>query len=172
MIRKARTEDIPAVAAIYEAIIDQEEQGLAAIGWQRGVYPTAETAMEALKAGELFVLEADGCVVASARINQQQMPEYARVDWQYPAPADQVMVLHTLTVDPQAGRRGYGRQFLAFYEDYARAHRCTCLRIDTNAKNAVARGMYARHGYRESGIVPCTFNGIDSVHLVCLEKAL
>lgn len=32
--------------------------------------------------------------------------------------------------------------------------------------------LYARLGYREAGIVPCVFNGIKGVGLVCLEKKL
>lgn len=43
-------------------------------------------------------------------------------------------------------------------------------RIDTNERNAVARGMYNRRGYREAGIVPTCFSGIDGVKLVLLEK--
>ena len=71
-----------------------------------------------------------------------------------------------------AAGRGYGTQFVRFYEQYAREHGCPELRIDTNAKNANARRLYAYLGYREAGIVPCTFNGIDGVALVCLEKWL
>lgn len=32
--------------------------------------------------------------------------------------------------------------------------------------------MYAKHGWREAGIVPCTFNGLTGVQLVCLEKKI
>lgn len=46
------------------------------------------------------------------------------------------------------------------------------LRIDTNAKNASARKMYARRGYLESGVIPTVFNGIPDVMLVCMEKRL
>ena len=49
---------------------------------------------------------------------------------------------------------------------------CPELRIDTNAKNAAARRLYAYLGYREAGTMPCNFNGIDGVSLVCLEKWL
>ena len=35
--------------------------------------------------------------------------------------------------------------------------------MDTNEKNAAARRLYARLGYREAGIVPCVFNGIKGV---------
>ena len=172
MIRRAGYGDIPAVAAIYEAIHDREARGEVTIGWQRGVYPTADTAREAVKQGELYVLEDDGRVVASGRINREQMPAYARVHWRYAAPDDRVLVLHTLNVDPAQQGRGHARAFLAFYEDLARRTGCVALRIDTNAKNAAARAMYARHGYLESGVIPCEFNGIPGVDLVCMEKKI
>lgn len=44
--------------------------------------------------------------------------------------------------------------------------------MDTNAKNATARRMYQKLGYKETDIVPCVFNGIPDVMLVCLEKHL
>ena len=172
MIRRANPDDIPAIAAIYKAILDEEEAGRMSTGWLRGVYPTADTARAAIDAGDMFVEEAEGRIVASGRINRRQMPAYGEVDWIYPAADAQVMVLHTLTVDPAAAGRGFARAFLAFYEDFARRSGCTALRIDTNARNAVARAMYARHGYVESGIVPCEFNGIPGVGLVCMEKKL
>ena len=172
MIRRASEGDIPAIAAIYDAIHDQEARGEATVGWQRGVYPTAETARAAIEAGDMFVLEEGGAVVASGRINQSQMPAYAEVSWRYPAEDDRVMVLHTLTVDPAARGRGHARQFLEFYEAWARQQGCLALRIDTNARNAVARAMYAGHGYIESGVIPCVFNGIPGVSLVCMEKTL
>ncbi len=172
MIRLAHESDIPAVAAIYERIHDAEESGRMTIGWQRGVYPTEATARAALSAGDLFVLEDGGNIAAAARINRLQVPDYARVNWQYAASGDEVMVLHTLTVDPRLSGRGFGREFILFYERYALENGCPVLRIDTNARNAAARAMYARHGYIESGVIPTVFNGISGVELVCLEKRL
>ena len=80
--------------------------------------------------------------------------------------------MHTLTVAPQCAGQGCARAFLMFYENLARDMGCAALRIDTNARNAVARGMYARYGYIESGVIPCEFNGIPGVQLVCMEKAV
>lgn len=170
MIRKAFARDIPTVADIYGHIHEAEAAGRITTGWLRDVYPTEATARSALEADDLFVLEEEGRIVAAARINRHQMPDYALVKWRYPARDDQVMVLHTLTVDPLHAGRGYGRAFLEFYESYALQNGCTALRIDTNAKNTVARAMYARHGYVESGVIPTVFNGIPGVNLVCLEK--
>ena len=114
MIRKATARDIPAVAGIYERIHDAEGSGKITTGWLRGVYPTEATARSALEADDLFVLEEEGRIVAAARINRHQMPDYALVKWRYPARDDQVMVLHTLTVHPLHSCRGYGRAFLVF----------------------------------------------------------
>ena len=173
MIRKATADDLPQVGEIYDRILAKEERGEARIGWVRDVYPTPAVALEALEAGELFVLEDAGRVAAAARINRRQVPVYADAAWRYPdAPAEQVMVLHTLTVDPEAAGRGLGTAFVRFYESYALAQGCPYLRMDTNEVNAAARALYARLGYREAGIVPCTFQGIGGVRLVCLEKKL
>ena len=172
-IRKATLEDIPAIAGIYDRILTKEEAGQATIGWVRGVYPTEDFARKALAADDLFVLEDGGVICATARINQEQVPEYRDGDWLYPnAPEDEIMVLHTLVVDPQIAGHGYGKAFVSFYEQYAKDHGCRYLRMDTNAINAAARRFYAKLGFRESGIVGCVFNGIPGVKLVCLEKKL
>ena len=170
--RKAAAGDLDAIAAIYDRIHTREEAGGTCVGWVRGIYPTRATAEAALAAGDLFVLEDGGTVAAAARINQEQVPEYRDACWQADAPDSEVMVLHTLTVDPARGGGGYGTAFVAFYEDWARSHGCPHLRMDTNVKNARARRLYAHLGYREAGVIPCVFNGITGVQLVCLEKNL
>ena len=172
-IRKAEFSDLDAVSAIYERIHDSEERGELSIGWARGVYPTRETAEAALCAGTLYVMEHDGKIVAAAKIDGEQVPEYSDADWLCKnAPETGVLVLHTLTVDPLCAGRGFGSRFVAFYEALAREKNRPYLRMDTNVKNLAARRLYARFGYREAGIIGCCFNGIPDVRLVCLEKTL
>lgn len=172
MFRKAILSDVDAITAIYEAIHDEEEAGLTTIGWVREIYPTRKTAEDSVHAGDLFVLEENGKIVASAKINQIQVEEYKDAVWSYDAPAEKVMVLHTLVVAPSASGHGYGSRFVKFYEEYAAENDCPYLRMDTNERNMVARTMYQKLGYLEVGIVPCVFNGIEGVKLVCLEKTL
>lgn len=171
-IRPATADDLPRIEQIYDAIHTAEETGTASVGWARGVYPTRATAQTGLDAGDLFVLADGGTVYAAGRINREQVPVYAEVPWAHDVPPEQVLVLHTLVVDPAVAGHGCGTQFVRFYEQRARALGCTVLRIDTNAKNAAARRLYVRLGFREAAIVPCTFNGIAGVELVCLEKRL
>ena len=172
MMRLATLSDLDAIDAIYQEIHTGEEAGQTTIGWVRSIYPTRATAEAAIRAGDMFVLEAGGRIVAAARINQEQVPEYANCPWAADAPPEQVMVLHTLVVAPAESGKGYGSRFVACYEDYARAHGCPYLRMDTNERNRTARALYAKLGYTEPGIVDCAFNGIPGVRLVCLEKTL
>lgn len=172
MIRKANKNDIAAVAAIYEHILDGEDANQPKIGWLKGIYPVEATARAALERDDLFVCVEDGKIVASAIINKTQVDVYADCKWSLDCKDSEVMVLHTLTVEPACAGHGIGRKFVAFYEDYARRNNCKALRIDTNAVNRAARTLYAKLGYTEVGIVPCVFNGIPDVMLVCLEKLL
>ena len=116
-----------------------------------------------------YVLE-DGTVLGAGIINQTQVDAYYGMPWEHDT--DAVCVLHTLVISPQASGKGYGRAFVEFYERWAMEHGLPELRIDTNAKNTIARAMYRKLGYKEIGIVPTTFNGIPGVDLVLLEKNL
>ena len=170
MIRKAERADIAAVSEIYKNIHALERQGKTTTGWLNGIYPVEATALAALGRGDLFVCEKDGTICASAIINQIQVDTYADCEWKYDAENSEVMVLHTLTVEPAFFGQGIGREFVKFYEDYARENGCKVLRMDTNARNLKARAFYEKAGYIESGCAPCVFNGIPDVKLVMLEK--
>lgn len=172
MIRIACEADLEQVAAIYASVIAMEEKGLASTGWVRGIYPTMKTAEAALRDQELYVLEEQGVIAASARFNQKQEEAYASIPWLYAAPSEHVMVMHTLSVSPAFQHQGLARRFALWYEDFARERGCTVLRIDTNRINTRARRLYSSLGYREAGIIPTVFNGIEGVDLVCLEKQL
>ena len=170
--RKATEQDLEAIGLIYDRVHDGEERGETTIGWARAIYPTRATALEAIRLGTMYVEEDGGRIVAAAKLDQAQVPEYADARWEHEAPPERVLVLHTLVVDPLTARRGYGRAFVRFYEEQALERGCPFLRMDTNARNARARAMYAKLGYHEADIVPCVFNGIPGVQLVCLEKML
>jgi GNAT superfamily N-acetyltransferase len=172
MIRKAEIRDLDAVDSLYREIHDAEAAGLITTGWIREIYPVRATAEAALARDDLFVLEEGGHILGSGIINQLQVDVYEGAPWKYPVPDDQVCVLHTLVISPAAHGKGYGREWIRFYEDYALQHGCTELRIDTNERNLTARAMYSKYGYQEIDIVPTTFNGIPGVNLVLLEKQI
>ncbi|MBQ9250153.1 MAG: GNAT family N-acetyltransferase [Oscillospiraceae bacterium] len=171
-IRKARWEDLDRTEQLYNEIHDAEAARQLTTGWLRGIYPTRETAASALQRDDLFLLEDAQELLGAAVINQLQVDVYANAPWAHEAADREVCVLHTLVISPRAAKKGYGTQFVRFYENYAREHGCPELRMDTNARNLAARQLYAKLGYREIAIVPTVFNGIPGVDLVLLEKHL
>ena len=170
-IRKAGPGDLDAVARIYHAILQRENQG-GCTGWLPGIYPVRATAEAALARDDLFVEETAGQIVGAAILNRIQVDVYRLAPWQYPAPEEQVMVMHTLVTDPAAAGQGLGTAFARYYEQYALEQGCPYLRIDTNAKNTRARRFYQKLQYREVAVLPCDFNGIPNIQLVLLEKKL
>ena len=172
IVRKGTQSDIKAVTVLYEKVHTAEEKGETLTGWKRGIYPTKATVEAALSRDDLFVMEEDGKIVAVGVLNKIQVDVYESAPWKYPADDSEVMVMHTLAVDPERKRRGYGRSFVKFYENYAIENNCPYLRIDTNEINLYARKLYKSMGYEEIATVPCVFNGLEGVGLVLLEKYL
>ena len=174
MIRLAKESDLTAVAAIYEAILDQEDTtGNHYTGWQRGAYPTAGTAQSIFEAGTLYVgVDEDGTVWGSMNLNGNQLPEYKNGSWASPASDAQVAVIHTLTIDPARAGQGLARKMVAFAEDTARSHGKTVLRLDTGVDNAPANHLYPSIGYRFAGVVDTFFMGYAKRPLNLYEKVL
>lgn len=170
--RKAHSTDIERIWEIYLENHIAEEEGEAVIGWNRNIYPTRKTAEDALSRDDLFVLEDETGVMGTAIINQEQMDVYPLGNWQFQVSDEEVMVLHTLVISTKASGKGYGKKFVDFYEQYAQKHGCPYLRMDTNERNVRARAMYEKLGYKEIGIVPCTFHSMTGINMVLLEKKL
>lgn len=172
MIRKAVSADLPAISAIYEAILDREEQGPVYTNWQRGKYPTVDTARGALDAGTLYVGEDGGVLWGVVNLNGEQLPEYDAIPWSIPAEREQVGVIHTLCIHPAQSGKGLARQMVAFCEKESRRLGKTVIRLDTWEGNLPANRLYPSLGYRYAGAAEFFFMGFIQETLNCYEKLL
>lgn len=172
IIRKAEARDLDAIESIYNKILLKEEEGEVTTGWERGIYPRRETAEAALKREDMFVIEDEGSIVGSGVINKDQLDVYERGKWKFAAKDSEVMVLHTLVIDPDKSGMGYGKRFVDFYENYARENGCKYLRMDTNEINKAARSLYKSLAFDEIDCLSCIFNGLEGVNLILIEKKL
>ncbi len=173
MIRKAVAADLPGAEAIYDAILTREETGGPVYtNWQRGKYPTIDTARSALEAGTLYVGEEDGALWGVVSLNGEQLPEYDAIPWSIPASRDRVGVIHTLCIHPAAAGRGRAREMVAFCEDTCRRQGKAVIRLDTWEGNLPANRLYPSIGYRYAGAAAFFFMGFIHETLNCYEKAL
>lgn len=173
MTRPATAADLPAIAQIYEEILDEEDRRpVSFTNWQRGKYPTEDTARSALEAGTLWVAEEDGTLYAAFILNGEQLPEYDSIPWQFQAGRDQVSVIHTLVIRPSWSGRGKARELVAFCEEESRRQGKTVMRLDTYEGNVPANAMYPKLGYRLAGATEFFFQGFIHEILNCYEKQL
>ena len=171
-IRKATTQDLNAIERIYNTILDDQEQHTNFTNWQRGSYPTRQTAETALNAGTLYVQSEADVIVGCVILNHDQLPEYGNVLWEYPGEGNEVLVIHTLCVDPRAAGKGYASRMVAFAETLGREKGCKTLRLDTYEGNTPARAMYTKLDYRFAGSTEFFFQGYIHETLVLFEKQL
>ena len=171
-IRPAVAADLDGITAIYDAIPDREEAGPVYTNWQRGKYPTADTARQALEAGTLYVGEEDGFLWGVVNLNGIQLPEYDAILWTFPAVRNQVAVIHTLCIHPVRAGRGLARRMVAFCEEETRRQGKAVMRLDTWEGNLPANRMYPVLGYRYAGAAEFFFQGFIREILNCYEKKL
>ncbi len=174
LIRLAAPGDLDQVAAIYDAILSQEEAtGHSYTNWKRGAYPTPDTARQILREGTLYVGEDDnGFIWGSMNLNGIQLPEYAKIPWSIPARPEEVAVIHTLTIHPDWSGRGLARRMVTFAEETSRKAGKKVMRFDTWEHNAPANHLYPALGYRLAGSTEFFFMGYTRSTLNLYEKAL
>lgn len=172
MIRQATAADVTAIAATYDQLFEQESRQGSHSNWRQGVYPTAASAARAVQAGEMYVLERQGELLASMVLNQNQADEYRQMPWQYAADDDQVLVIHTLCIPPSHAGQGLASQMLDFAKAFAQTAHCRVIRLDTYAHNEPAKRLYQKHGFRIVGYADALLQGLIPEELVFMELAL
>ena len=173
MIRPATAADLSDIARIYEEILDEEDRRpVSYTNWQRGKYPTEDTARQALEQGTLWVGEEGGRLYGAVILNGIQLPEYDAIPWQFQADREGVMVIHTLVIRPSWSGRGKAREMVAFCEEEARRQGRKVIRLDTWEGNLPANRLYPSLGYRYAGQAEFFFMGFVRENLNCYEKAL
>jgi ribosomal-protein-alanine N-acetyltransferase len=76
--------------------------------------------------------------------------------------ADDAAHLNLLTVDPAHRRRGLARRLVAWLEESALTAGAFIIGLELRAGNADARAFYRALGYRELGLIPGYYQGVES----------
>ena len=95
-IRKAKEEDIAAVAALYDAVCDTLEAGENYPGWAKGDYPTRRDAEMGEAAGELFVTEEAGEILGTMMLREEQERNARSAPWQLPLEEQEQLTISPL----------------------------------------------------------------------------
>ena len=147
MVRKAEQKDIFPIAKLYDSVIDYQKENGSYMSWQKGVYPTAETAEIGFSLGTLYVFDENDKIEGSVILDCDQPDEYLSVEWQTESAPNKALIIHTLCVDPDYMGMGVATEMLSFAKELAASIGCTSIRLATNSKNSGAINLYQKNGF-------------------------
>ena len=171
-VRKATAGDLEPLWGLYAASCARQVPGDMGPDWHMGVYPARSDLEGRLAAGELYVGEQDGALVAGMVVTEGEDPIYAKVPWQVPAAPDEVAVLHLLVVDPAVRGRGVGSQMVDAAARVAAQAGKRTLHLDTLEQNTGAIALYKRCGLSAACVMPVHYEDIGDAITVLFELAL
>ncbi|PWM21551.1 MAG: GNAT family N-acetyltransferase [Collinsella tanakaei] len=174
-IRQAKAADLAAVEGLYDEVIERLEKGENTTGWFRGWYPTRETALRAIEAGEMYVMYREGALAGSMVLNSIQPDVYHTLEWNVQAQGEEILLVHTLAVSPRFRGKGISTALMDFVEKEAALRGCRCIRFDTSARNIPAIRLYERLGYEFRGTVDLGLTDMPAAgydEFRCYEKAV
>lgn len=172
MIRIAAINDLEKIEKLYSDVLDYEEIHHYS-HWQRDIYPTKQTALNAINNSAMYIGEdEDGNCYASVVFNKIQAPEYKKLNWTYEATDDEVLTVHTLCVSPFFTKQGKGKEILDFAHELGKNLGCKYIRLDTHQDNTPAFNLYIKYGFDFVGETEFYFSNRESRILRCLEKKI
>jgi GNAT superfamily N-acetyltransferase len=141
IIRFARAKDVPSIVALLHELFGQEADFTPDAERQaRGV----RLILEDPSVGRILVCESEGAVVGMASILfTVSTAEGGPAAW-----------LEDMVVDPSRRGAGIGRQLLEAALELASVGGATRVTLLTDRSNGKAQAFYARHGFRESAMIP------------------
>lgn len=150
--RKARSDEVTAIMdVIHEAIAAMQSQGIHQ--WDQH-YPTSHWIHKDIEKGSGFVVADQTEILAYVCVNEDQPDEYAMIKWE--DEDGKCCVIHRLVVHPKHQGKGIAKFLIAAYEDDARDHGYTSVRLDTFSENPISMRLYPKLGYLRRGEVKFT----------------
>ena len=147
-IRKSEKGDIPGIMNIISRNVEYFAKHDIP-QWQWG-YPNEDTFDQDIQAGNSYVLEAEGIVIATAAVIAKRDEDYDYIENGSWLNDEDYIVIHRIAVDPAYKGKGLAAKFLDFARELAEKKGIRNLRVDTHQRNSSMDRFL-----RKNGFVPC-----------------
>lgn len=108
-------------------------------------YPTLTIIENDLKKDCLFVLKNNEKIIGAICINEEQEPEYKKINWKFNQ--TKILVIHRLVIAPQYQSNGFAKKLMDFAENHAKENYYTSIKLDVYSKNESAVRFYEKRKY-------------------------
>ena len=115
-------------------------------------YPSRQSVENDIAAGNAYVIEQQGTVIAYGAVIANGEPAYRQIADLWLTNADYVVV-HRLAVADEAKRRGVAARFFGYAEQCALQRGITSFKVDTNYDNSYMQRLLRSQGFMYCGDV-------------------
>ena len=145
--------DINETEELYNDLNDALEIGVNYPGWKKGVYPIREDAIKGISEENMYIAKYKDKIVGAVILNHEPESAYDSVKWKSDDNYDEILVIHTLVVNPNYLRLGIGKKIMDFAYKHAKSLKVKSIRLDVYEKNEPAIKLYEKCGYDYIGTV-------------------
>ena len=171
IFRKIEISEIEKLAAMYEAVLVQQEKDEYGPKWTRGIYPCETDYSSHTEKGEYYG-GFDGDELACAAVLTFGEDEMYKVDnWDKKVCDDEVAVIHLFAIAPSYRHQGVSKAFLNYLLEEAGKHAET-VHLDVLAGNLPATRLYLSMGFRYAGNIPAYYEDIGNCEIELYEYDL
>lgn len=171
-IVKGTRADIDQLGLLYDDLNDYLHSHTNYPGWRKGVYPTTETAKEAVEEGTLYAAKTEGRIAGTIILRSRPEPAYAQVDWGIDLNYSHIYVVHTFAVHPHYRKKGVGKQLMDFALELGIKNSIKAIRLDVYEKNKPAIDFYKKAGFQYVDAVDMGYSCFGLDNFLLYQKIL
>ena len=150
-IRKCLEEDIVAVGAFYDRVVEFLDAHVNYPKWQYKIYPNEDYVRQMTADGVQYLCEEDGKIIGAFVLNADPQGDYDKAPWSKDLPLGSYLVIHALAVEPTLHGKGTGTGVVRFCKDKARGEGYKAVRLDLVPTNTPASKLYEKNGFTYVG---------------------
>ena len=169
VIRLCGTEDIEAVGAFYDQVVEHLCKTVNYPKWTYKKYPSIDSVRAMTQAGCQFVCIDHDMIIGAFVLNEDPQGKYENTAWRKSLTQGEYMVCHTLAAAPSMQGKGIGKQLVEFCVDYAKSRGYQAIRLDAVPDNIPARKLYEKCGFQYAGDVDLERN-IEEIPLFSMYE--
>lgn len=147
-IKIAEKDDFQRVRNFYSTLIDNIGDYNFSFGWKKDIYPSQEFLLDSINNYELYYGELENQIISSMIVNNKYNKEYNDVKWLTDASDDELLVIHTLGVDPRFAGKGFAKEMVHSVIDMGRKKGLKSIRLDVLEGNTPAEKSYTKIGFQ------------------------
>ena len=162
--QKASVTDFHMVRKFYWNVIDDIHRNNVKnenLGWKKGVYPSDSYIQSSLIKGELYTLTEKNLLYACVILNREHNEGYHNCAWSIDCDPNDVLIPHTLAVDPALQGKGIGKIVVENIRKIAKKEQKRAIRLDVLGACKAAEYLYLSCGFQfvEAKIMYCEDTG-------------